>query len=121
MPRRRVPKRGDVFWIDPNPTIGHEMRDRHRFVVVSPEAINRLGLCITVPVTTGGERARASGMVVAVTGSDTNGVAVCHQVRAFDIEARIANRTARYIERIDAAIADEIAARVASIVDPAEE
>ena len=28
---RRVPQRGDVYWIDPNPVAGREMRDRHRF------------------------------------------------------------------------------------------
>lgn len=118
MPRRRVPRRGDVYWIDPNPTSGRETKDRHRFIVVTPEAVNALGVSITVPVTTGGIGARAGGMTVAITGSETNGVAVCNQVRSFDIEARIAQRTARYIETIEPVIADDIAARVASIIDP---
>lgn len=117
-PRRRVPRRGDVYWIDPNPVAGHEMRDRHRFVVVTPEAINALGVSIAVAVTTGGAFARRSGLTVALTGSDTTGVAVCNQVRSFDIEARVRAGSARYVETLDAAVADEIAARVASVVDP---
>ena len=32
MIRRRTAERGDVYWIDPNPTSGREMRGRHRFV-----------------------------------------------------------------------------------------
>ena len=51
---KRVPQRGDVYWIDPNPVAGREMRDRHRFVVVTPLEINKLGVSITVPVTSGG-------------------------------------------------------------------
>ena len=41
MARRRVPGQGDVYWIDPNPVVGREMRDRHRFVVITPAEISR--------------------------------------------------------------------------------
>ena len=58
---RRVPQRGDVYWIDPNPAAGREMRDRHRFVVVTPLEINKLGVSITVPVTSSGAFARLKG------------------------------------------------------------
>lgn len=119
MARSREPSRGDVFWIDPNPIAGREMRNRHRFVVITPRAINRLGVAMTVPVTTGGVAGRATGMTVPIMGHDTTGVAVCNQVRAFDIQARIAAASARYIETLDRATSEEIVARVLSIIDPA--
>ncbi|HDQ40034.1 MAG TPA: hypothetical protein ENN39_03265, partial [Desulfonatronum sp.] len=80
MIRRRTPQRGDVYWIDPNPTSGREMRDRHRFVVITPGEINVLGLVMTVPVTSGGMFARQTGLTVPIIGHDTQGVAVCNQV-----------------------------------------
>ena len=40
MTRRRIPQRGDVYLIDPNPIAGRELKDRHRFVVITPKAIN---------------------------------------------------------------------------------
>ncbi len=51
MIRRRIPQRGDVYWIDPNPIAGREVRDRHRFVVITLKEINALGVSVTVPVT----------------------------------------------------------------------
>lgn len=117
--RRRVPQRGDVYWIDPNPVSGREMGDRHRFIVITPGAINALGIAMTVPVTTGGAGARATGITAAILGHRTTGVAVCNQVRSFDIEARLQAKTASYIESLDAATMDEIVAKVTSIIDPA--
>ena len=36
-PRPAVPKRGEVYAIDPNPVAGREMRDRHPWSVLTPE------------------------------------------------------------------------------------
>lgn len=119
MIRRRIPQRGDVYWIDPNPVAGREMKDRHRFVIITPQQINALGLAMTVPVTSAGRFARATGLTVPITGHDTRGVAVCNQVRTFDIEAREKSGSARYIETLDAITAEEIVTRVVSVIDPA--
>jgi mRNA interferase ChpB len=118
MPRGRHPRPGDVYWIDPNPVAGREMQDRHRFVVITPAQINALGLAMMVPVTTGGRFARNPGLTVTISGHDTKGVAVCNQVRTFDIEARTRAGTARYVETIDQATTDEIVSRVLSVIDP---
>ncbi len=115
---RRVPQRGDVYWIDPNPVAGREMRDRHRFVVVTPLEINKLGVSITVPVTSGGAFARLRGLTVPLICSDTKGVAVCNQARSFDIQAQLLAGSARYIETLDAETTDEIVSRVVSVLEP---
>ena len=119
MIKRRVARRGDIYWVDPNPVNGRELKDRHRFVVITPEAINRLGVAMLVPVVSGGALARATGLTVAISGHDTTGVAVCNQVRTFDLEARERTGTARYIETVDATTINEIVARVVSVIDPA--
>ena len=119
MVRGNVPRRGDIYWIDPNPASGREMKDRHRFVVITPKEINALGVCMTVPVTTGGAFTRNVGLAVPITGHDTSGVAVCNQVRSFDIEARTRSGSARFVEKLDQPTTDEIVARVLSAIDPA--
>jgi mRNA interferase ChpB len=121
MVRSQVPKRGDVYWIDPNPVAGREMKNRHRFVVITPKEINALGVSMTVPITTGGNFSREVGLAVAVFGHETNGVAVCNQVRSFDIAARLQQKTAQYIETLDRATMDAIVARVVSAIDPEPE
>lgn len=96
------------------------MKDRHRFVVITPREINALGVCMTVPVTTGGAFSRNMGLAVAIIGHETSGVAICNQVRSFDIDARVRAGSARFVETLDRATADEIVARVVSAIDPEE-
>lgn len=118
MVRRQPRQRGDVFWIDPNPVAGREMMNRHRFVVITPKEINALGVCMTVPVTSGGNFSRSAGLAVLISGHETNGVAVCNQVRSFDIEQRVRDGSAAFIERLDNVTMADIVSRVVSAIDP---
>ncbi len=86
MVRGKVPRRGDVNWIDPNPVSGREIEDPHRFVVITPHQIDALGVSMTVPITTGGSFARDVGLAVRVTGHVTTGVAVCNHVPALTLQ-----------------------------------
>lgn len=115
---RHHPQRGDVYWLDPNPIVGREMQNRHRFVVITIQEINALGMVMMVPITSGGDYARSNGLTVAITGHDTTGVAVCNQVRSFDLQARVKAGTASYIESLDEETAEEIVTKVLSIIDP---
>jgi mRNA interferase ChpB len=118
MTKKRLPERGDVYLLNPNPQAGREMKNPHRFIVITPKEINKLGIVMTVPVTTTGHFARTTGLAVAITGHETNGVALCNQVRSFDIEERIRIGSAKYIETLSDYLIDEIINRVVSIIDP---
>ncbi|CZT35420.1 type II toxin-antitoxin system PemK/MazF family toxin [Rhizobium sp. 9140] len=119
MVRSNIPKRGDVFIVDLNPVVGHEMKDDRQCVVISPRDINALGICIMVAITMGGAFARKAGMAVNISGHATNGVALCNQVRSLDIAERVKQKTARYTDTLDAATVNDIVARVVSIIDTA--
>lgn len=118
MSRAKVPQRGDVYWIDPNPIAGREMKDRHRFIVITCKAINQLGVAMTVPVASGGQFARKMGITVPIMGQETTGLAVCNQVRSFDIQARVRSGQAGYIETIDSVQAEDVVNHVLSVIDP---
>jgi mRNA interferase ChpB len=118
-PRPKIPKRGEIYSINPNPTAGRETMDRHYWIVVTPEAINVHGVSIAAVISTVAQGARAAGLTVPVSGGGVTGVAVCNQVRSFDIRARIADGSASYTGEAEPAVAAEIAARVASVIDPA--
>lgn len=96
------------------------MRDPHRCVVITRKELNALGVSLVVPITGGGAFARARGLTVPIQGRDTQGVAVCHQVRSLDLEARERTGTARYVETLDPSTLAEIVHRVLSVIDPAE-
>jgi mRNA interferase ChpB len=120
MSKQHIPHRGDVYWINPDPIAGREMKGTHRFVVITPKEINALGIVTTIPITSGGIFSRNAGVTVSISGHDTTGVAVCNHIRSFDIEARVRAGSARYIETLDTWTTDEIINRVISIIDPAE-
>lgn len=116
-PRLRIPKPGEIYSIDLNPVAGREMRDRHDWIVVTPEAVNAHGVAIAVVISTVAHGARAAGLTVPVSGGGITGVTVCTQVRSFDLRARIAAGGATFEGCADPAVA----ARVASLIDPAPE
>jgi mRNA interferase ChpB len=97
------------------------MRDRHYWLVLSPEAVNVHGVSIAVVISTGAVGARAAGLTVPISADGVTGVAVCTQVRSFDLRARIANGSVSLAGTADRDTVDEIAARVAALLDPAPE
>ena len=48
----RVPRRGEVYSLDSNPTLGKEMRDRHYWLVLTEEVVNRHGMVVAVVINT---------------------------------------------------------------------
>ncbi len=97
------------------------MRDRHYWLILSPEAVNVHGVAIAVVISTVAEGARAAGLTVPISADGVTGVAVCTQVRSFDLRARIANGSASLAGTADRDTVEEIAARVAALLDPAPE
>nr|WP_281041283.1 type II toxin-antitoxin system PemK/MazF family toxin [Methylobacterium nonmethylotrophicum] len=107
-----------MYSVDPNPVVGREMRDRHYWIVLTPEAVNVHGVSVAVIVTTAAVGARAAGLTVPVSGAGVTGVAVCTYLRSFDLRSRLADGSARLAGVVDSVTVDDIAARVASLVDP---
>ena len=109
-------ERGQIWFVDLDPTIGHEQRGVRPVMIVSPAAFNRVtGVPVTVPITTGGDFARTRGFAVSLTGTGlrTTGVVRCDQPRAIDLR----ERRGRMVEMAPAAIVDEVLARVASLFE----
>lgn len=119
MIKSHVPERGDVYLIDPDPQ-GRDTKSRHRFIVITRSEINQLGAASTVPVSSkSGSFNQTTGLTVAIHGYDTTGVAVCNQVRTFDIIDKLRQGSAKFVERLNDSLMMEIINRVVSIIDPA--
>jgi mRNA-degrading endonuclease toxin of MazEF toxin-antitoxin module len=108
-------KRGDIYHVDLDPSVGHEQRGRRSVLVVSPEAFNRISIPFVCPISSGGEWARVKGFTVALTGAGTKttGVILCQQMRALDLVGRKAKR----IEAAPKEIVDEVMATIADILE----
>jgi len=105
-------KRGDIYQVDLEPTVGHEQRGHRPVLVVSSESFNRLTQCpVILPITNGGGFVRRIGFAVPISGIKTTGVIRCDQPRVLDLAAR----NARKVDTLPPAIMDEVLATVETL------
>jgi mRNA interferase MazF len=75
--------RGDIYWVDLNPTKGSEINKQRPFVIISATPINRArNTVVVVPLSTAA-RSRPP-IVIEVECLGRNVAAVCDQVRTVD-------------------------------------
>jgi mRNA-degrading endonuclease toxin of MazEF toxin-antitoxin module len=108
-------KRGEIWLVSLDPTLGHEQKGRRPVLIVSPEVFNRITkLPIVLPITSGGNLARTAGFAVLLTGATkTTGIIRCDQPRALDLSARGGKK----LESIPDIVMDEVLARLSPIFD----
>lgn len=107
--------RGEIWLVSLDPTAGHEQSGRRPVLIVSSASFNQFTrLPVVVPVTNGGNFARAAGFAVSLdgAGTKTTGVIRCDQPRTIDMEARNGMR----LERIPDVIVNEVLARLEAIL-----
>lgn len=76
-------ERGDIWWVNLDPTIGAEIKKQRPCVVLSSNEINRIRATpIVIPLSSSPEA--APPIVVSVPSAGKNSVAVIDQIRAVD-------------------------------------
>jgi mRNA interferase MazF len=76
-------ERGEIWWVNLDPTIGREIKKRRPCVVISANEANRLrSTPVVIPLSS--SPAAAPPFVVSVPSAGKNSVAVVDQIRAVD-------------------------------------
>lgn len=111
----RLPKRGDIWQINLDPTQGSEQQGHRPVLIVSDKVFNQAGLVWVCPITQGGQYARFAGFSVSLIncGTQTQGIVACHQIRTLDYQAR----HARFVETVPAYVVDEVLARLQAVLE----
>jgi mRNA-degrading endonuclease toxin of MazEF toxin-antitoxin module len=107
-------KRGDIYHVSLDPTLGHEQQGIRPVLLVSPDPFNNLTrVPIVVPITSGGTFARNAGFTVSLTGAGTrtSGVVRCDQPRPLDLAAR----NGRRLEKVPQHILDDVLAKLVTL------
>ncbi|QCR36680.1 growth inhibitor PemK [Nissabacter sp. SGAir0207] len=116
----RMPRKGDIWHVNPNPVAGRELEDGHYYLVITEEALNRaLGVALCCPISTAALGARSAGVTVSVQPQDTasnqlRGVVLCHQLRAIDLHAR----GAVFRTLAEPVLLDEVVMKLVDLIDP---
>ena len=103
---RRAPRRGDVVWVNLDPTLGTEIKKTRPAVVVSNDSCNAYGSRIVViPLTSNVETLYPGEAVVQVKGQPTR--ALGDQMRSVDksrLRGLLGTLTAEDVAAVDEAI-----------------
>src|ERR1017187_3421981 len=94
MATHKKPRRGDLYWVNLDPTVGTETRKRRPAVILSNDAQNAVGQrVLAVPVTSNISRVYSFEAILSVTGKPSK--AMLDQIRCLD-----QSRLAGFIGRI---------------------
>jgi len=98
---------GDIYVVDLDPTKGREQAGKRHVLIVSQKAFNEVTQHpVIAPITQGGNFAREAGFTVSLVGTGTRsqGVVLCHQIRVLDLKTR----GARFVETLPNEILQEV-------------
>jgi mRNA interferase MazF len=103
---RRAPRRGDVLWVNLDPSLGTEIRKTRPAVVVSNDSCNRYGgRVVVIPLTSNVATSYPGEAVVQVKGQPAR--ALGDQIRSIDksrLRGLIGRLTAEDIAAVDEAM-----------------
>lgn len=106
-----VPSRGDVVYLDFDPTKGHEQRGRKPAFVISPFAYNeKSSLALLMPITS--QQKGYPFEVVLPSGLKTYGVILTDQIKCLDWKVR----NAQFVESVPEDVIEEVQARIESLL-----
>ncbi len=107
-PRVRVPRRGDLVWLDFTPQSGHEQAGRRPALVLSPEQYNaKVGLALVCPITS---QVKGYPFEVAIPHhAKVSGVVLADQVKSLDWKARRAQTFGTVPAQVVAAVRELLA------------
>jgi mRNA interferase MazF len=95
--------RGDIYWIDLNPTIGSEINKRRPCILVGATPINQARhTVVVVPLSTAAKE--RPPLTIAISCLDKHSVAVCDQIRAVDksrLHDKIGQLTKKELDILD--------------------
>src|SRR3989344_6541194 len=81
-----IPDRGDIVWVDLNPTKGREQANYRPALVFSPKDYNKkTGMMIVCPLTT---KIKGYPFEVVLTDTDETSAVLVDQIRTLDWHAR---------------------------------
>ncbi len=101
---RLIPQRGDVFWVNLDPTVGTEIRKTRPAVIVSNDSCNRFGTRVVVaPLTSNVSGVYPGEALVRVANRDAR--VLGDQIRSLD-KVRLGKRAGR-LSQADLAKVDD--------------
>lgn len=107
-----IPEKGDIVWLDFDPSAGKEIVKRRPAFVISREIFNKkVKMTVVAPITS-----KIHGVplevILPLKGLKTRGSVLVYQLKSLDVF----NRKIKFIEKAPAAVVDQVTALAEFIV-----
>ena len=109
-------RRGEVWLIDLDPTVGSEIRKTRPAVVVNDDAMGVLPLKVIVPITDWKDHYAIAAWMVRVDPDSANGLSKASAADAFQVRSVSQQRFVKQLGRLSAALMDEVAKALAAVL-----
>ena len=107
-----IPQRGDIVWIDLDPSQGSEIKKTRPALVVSPASYNeKVGLALLCPITSH-KKGYPFEVELPQTGN-VHGVVLSDQVKSLDWKVR----NAKFEEKLSTWIVAEVIEKISVLID----
>ena len=108
-----IPQRGDIVWIDLDPSKGSEMRKTRPALVVSPSSYNeKVGLALLCPITS--HKKGYPFEVELSSKGNVRGVILSDQIKSLDWKIR----NAKFEEKVSRGVITEVIEKVSVLIEP---
>jgi mRNA interferase MazF len=111
------PKRGEIWVVSFDPTIGAEIRKSRPAVVVSSDAVGRLPIKLIAPITDWKPSFGHDFWHVQIHPDQVNGLTKVSAVDTLQLRGVDVQRCVRNLGRVSAVVMQEIAAAIAAVIE----
>lgn len=112
-----APKRGEIWRVNFDPTVGSETRKRRPAVVISSDATGHLPLKLVVPITEWDDRFQVAIWHVRIPASKLYGLRKESSADTFQTRSVALERFEERLGRLPEPLVEEIAAALAAIIE----
>lgn len=106
-----IPNRGDIVYLDFNPTKGHEQRGYRPALIISPAAYSeKSSLALFCPITS--QQKGYPFEVLLPADLQTHGVILVDQIRFLDLRVR----QIKFVETVSLEVITEVQAKIAPLI-----
>ena len=116
-PSFSAPKRGEIWLVNFDPTVGAEIKKTRPAVVINSDAVGRLPIKLVAPLTDWKEHYAPNLWHVRIDPDSSNGLAKPSAVDALQLRGMDHRRFIRRLGQVTAETLEEIALAIAAIIE----
>ena len=116
-PTGTTPRRGDIWLVNLDPTVGTEIRKTRPAIVVSSDAVGRLPIKLVAPLTDWKEYFAPNAWHVRIDPEPSTGLAKTSAADALQLRGLDHQRFIRKLGRVSPPTIDELVLAIGAIID----